>query len=643
MEKISYSLREIEALGTLKNKGKNWEGVCPICGHHHLSISKKDGLYYCFYCHQFKGQLKEFKKEVLRPMYNVHQVSKAGNGRVDNSTVAMIPTDYKQVAAEVMQPISIVTTREVLPEMVGRYIQSIGISRKTLADMKVGYTTGDLCYVNYINQLPVNVKYRSLTAKSFHQESPTTPCAPYNIDCINPLLVEEEQIERLIITEGEKDAMTLHEAGYRYVVSIANGASTDVGKCFEAFADWLTQVKRVIVCGDTDRPGRELQANLVRYFGSKSMTVVMPSQCKDISDVAKTYGIDGVRQVIEGATTVGGNSVQHIDDLAEEIFCNLQGNYDHGYDIGCGPLTDHVFHLTDIGGLVVITGKPNAGKTDFLDYVCASLIFKCNKHVSLCSFEMPDKVVHSVRYLRLAIGRTDLTRYQRNDLQPLIQHLGMHLTHINLNDEQPTPDNIIKCAETLMMDSPLEFLVVDPYLYLDLGTSMEFETNAIKRMLTRFQSWGRQHHVWVIIVAHPRKLTKISGTNRLEKVDMYTIAGSAHWANIADFILSISRYPELSNDDNAPSDPTRTATYTRLDVLKVRDQSQCSTGSVLYVRQSCGRYDERPNIDSITHPINPTIDNQVWNCGGSPLPVNGLYTPFGSPVIGGQKPPRGKD
>ena len=27
----------------------------------------------------------------------------------------------------------------------------------------------------------------------------------------------------------------------------------------------------------------------------------------------------------------------------------------------------------------------------------------------------------------------------------------------------------------------------------------------------------------------------------------------------------------------------------------------------------------------------------------SPLPVNGLYTPFGSPVIGGQKPPSGND
>lgn len=41
-------------------------------------------------------------------------------------------------------------------------------------------------------------------SKFWSQDSPTKPCAPYNIDCINPLLVEEETIPRLIIVEGEK-------------------------------------------------------------------------------------------------------------------------------------------------------------------------------------------------------------------------------------------------------------------------------------------------------------------------------------------------------------------------------------------------------------------------------------------------------
>ena len=61
---------------------------------------------------------------------------------------------------------------------------------------------------------------------------------------------------------------------------------------------------------------------------------------------------------------------------------------------------------------------------------------------------------------------------------------------------------------------------------------------------------------------------------------MYTISGSANWANLADFILSITR---INEPDRA---------FTRLDVLKVRDQELCRTGTVYYPRQPCGRYDE---------------------------------------------------
>ena len=118
-----------------------------------------------------------------------------------------------------------------------------------------------IAYVNYVNGQPVNVKYRSCDpsssgyTKCWSQDSPTTPCAPYNIDCINPLLVEEEIIPRLIIVEGGKDALTLMEAGYRHVISVPSGAASDLAKCFEAFIPWLDQVQDIVICGDSDLPG----------------------------------------------------------------------------------------------------------------------------------------------------------------------------------------------------------------------------------------------------------------------------------------------------------------------------------------------------------------------------------------------------
>ena len=84
---------------------------------------------------------------------------------------------------------------------------------------------------------------------------------------------------------------------------------------------------------------------------------------------------------------------------------------------------------------------------------------------------------------------------------------------------------------------------------------------------------------------------------------MYTIAGSANWANLADFIFSISR---INEPDRA---------FTRLDMLKVRDQDLCQTGTVLYVRQPCGRYDERESEEQIMAEMNGRMmahDQAPW-------------------------------
>lgn len=151
---------------------------------------------------------------------------------------------------------------------------------------------------------------------------------------------------------------------------------------------------------------------------------------------------------------------------------------------------------------------------------------------------------------------------------------------------------------------PLEYLYIDPYLFMEMNTAQgTTETQAIKSMLTQMQTWGRNNKIWVIIVAHPRKLAKLTGKNELEEIDMYTIAGSANWANLADFIFSISR---INEPDRA---------FTRLDMLKVRDQDLCQTGTVLYVRQPCGRYDERESEEQIMAEMNGRMmahDQAPW-------------------------------
>lgn len=235
---------------------------------------------------------------------------------------------------------------------------------------------------------------------------------------------------------------------------------------------------------------------------------------------------------------------------------------------------------------------------------------KTGRNVCYLSFEVPDKNKHMANLIRLMLGKVNTAAYTREQLQPIVSFLDGHMVHLDLHEVSPTPANIIERAERVKRAMPLKYLIIDPYLFMEMETGRyNTETQAIKGMLTQMQAWGRNNGVWVIIVAHPRSLKKLNGKNELEEIDMYTISGSANWANLADFIFSISRIEE----------PDRR--YTRLDMLKVRDQDLCRTGSVLFVRQPCGRYDERESEEQImTEMQGKVLDKDR-------LPWMGLVTP----------------
>lgn len=628
-----------------KISGKNFIAQCPKCGKKHLHISRTDGLYHCFYsgC-DFKGKLKDFWEERPRkddapfhaPSGNRASLpgkparSERGTGGNDMSEVPMIPDDYKKLPPEVFARIKPLTddpdTTDPDQLSARRYLTDQGISLQTAINARLGCLTHRcfgkeedgksagsmhpcIAYVNYLNGQPVNAKYRSCDpsaaapaatetatamekaagyTKFWSQDSPTTPCPPYHIDCINPLSISEETIQRLIITEGEKDVLTLNEAGFPYAISVPNGAASDLAKSFEAFVPWLEQVCDIVICGDSDLPGRTLVKRLTDYFGARCQLVRLPSNCKDISDALANYGVEVVREIIESARPQHTADIITVSERTDEILNVLNGRYDHGYDVGYGPLTDHVFHPTDQGGLMIVTGKPNSGKTDFLNDLTCRLMAKTGRYVCYLSFEVPDKNKHMARLVQLMLGKTNTTGYTREQLHPIVGFLDRHMVHLDLHEVPPTPDNIIARADIVRRNAPLKYLIIDPYLFMEVETGRySTETQAIKSMLTQMQAWGREHNIWVVIVAHPRKLGKLNGRNELEDIDMYTIAGSANWANLADFIFSISRITRQEGN------------YTKLDMLKVRDQELCQTGTVLFTRQSCGRYDERESEEQI--------------------------------------------
>ena len=275
--------------------------TCPKCGKRHCFIKVDNGLTHCWSCN-WSGYLEEMKSLLgkgsgkVNGNYYANAQKKQQDEHKAKDYVPMLPDDFREIDAETrswLYPIypfktqeeqqqfidhfhpanllsrhpksrPLITASELasLQGMVQRYIQAMKLSpdiivqegvmcawmKQTADDSKSEDPKGvemvpAIAYCNYLDGKIINVKFRSVQqhpvtgewSKLFCQVSPTKPCAPYGIDSINLLRPDAQPIRQLIITEGEKDRLTLMTCGFPYVLSIANGASTNIEESHEAF------------------------------------------------------------------------------------------------------------------------------------------------------------------------------------------------------------------------------------------------------------------------------------------------------------------------------------------------------------------------------------------------------------------------
>lgn len=482
-----------------------------------------------------------------------------------------------------------------------------------------------IAYCNYLDGKIINVKFRSVQqhpvtgewSKVFCQVSPTKPCAPYGIDSINLLRPDAQPIRQLIITEGEKDRLTLMTCGFPYVLSIANGASTNIEESHEAFDEWIQQAGEIIICGDTDRPGRRLVKLLIEQYQTRAKVTTLPQGKKDISEVYEAFGSREVQRIIAEAQGISDADIYDLSEHKEDILDIMMGNYDRGYEVGMGGLTDGIFHPTSEGGLIILTGRPNSGKTDFLNCLMAHLMYHNQKRVAFFSFEKPIKGKHVREIARIALGvrntedmdGAESPEEARQENRRVLDFLSEHMVDFDTKTRLPDSNYIIGMMEAMMnrKKQKIDYLVIDPYVFINMteGGSRATETEKVRLMLTKLQAWSRTRHIWTVVVAHPRIQYK-DGHEAFPPLDIYSVAGSAQWANLADFLLTVNRI----------SKPEEGKMFTIVEMLKVRDQEFCHPGKVYYVRQPCGRYDERESEnDCIAEAMQGKVlakDDEPW-------------------------------
>lgn len=108
-----------------------------------------------------------------------------------------------------------------------------------------------------------------------------------------------ENRERLIITEGQLDSLSVAEAGIENAVSVPTGAKgfTWVPYCF----DWVMQFNEIVVFGDHEKGHITLLDDISRRFDKPVRHVQEEDYlgCKDANEILQKHGPAAVRNAVK--------------------------------------------------------------------------------------------------------------------------------------------------------------------------------------------------------------------------------------------------------------------------------------------------------------------------------------------------------
>lgn len=367
-----------------------------------------------------------------------------------------------------------------------------------------------------------------------------------------PILFGMDQcdgFDRLIITEGQIDSLSVAESGINNAVSVPTGALgfTWLDNCW----DWVTKFQEVVVFGDCEGGKITLLDTLQkRLTGQKIKAVHIEDYLgeKDANDILRKYGKDAVKKAVENASVVPVAKIKELADVEAvdiyslpRVFTNI-------------PEIDRMIGGLYFGQVILLTGKRGDGKSTFMGQLIVEAIDQ-GFSVLAYSGELAD--YHFKRWIDLQCAGPDHIetvtnvygdenyRISADTIKQINSwYRGKAYVYDNnaVDDEM---DDLLVTIERAVCRYGVKLVCIDNLMTaMDIGMTDDIY-RAQSQFVKRLKKVAAKYDIAVILVAHPRK--QGGGSNQIENDD---IAGSADITNRVDVVLSYSRNGEKEKDES---------------------------------------------------------------------------------------------
>lgn len=429
---------------------------------------------------------------------------------------------------------------EPKPEAV-RYLNRRGISEKVIKRYQITVQTEHpnilvFPFLDAVGQMQF-VKYRKTDfnrEKDKNKEWCEANCKPILFgmaQCNN-------KFDKLVITEGQIDSLSVAEAGIENAVSVPTGAKgfTWIPYCW----DWINRFEEVIVFGDHEAGRITLLDELSSRLKCRVKHVLEEDYrgCKDANEILQKYGAEQIRVCIKNAVNVPIKSVIELSEVENVDIFKLPK-----LRTGIRQLDRLLYGGLPFGGVALISGKPGEGKSTFASQILINALYQGHKCFAY-SGELPNYLFRAWIDFQLA-GRNHITEYQNkwgdrnytlsdtNREMIADWYRGKCFLYDNRIVEGDEKESILKIVEEVVQQYGAKVILLDNLMTaLDLegwNTYDKYEKQSL--FVKRLSRIALKYNVLVLLVAHKRKNNfttnendEISGSGDISNLAMLTIA-----------------------------------------------------------------------------------------------------------------------
>ena len=345
------------------------------------------------------------------------------------------------------------------------------------------------------------------------------------------------KVQKLVIVEGEMDAMSVWEAQPGWaVVSIPNGAAS-AKKAIQHNYEWINYYDKIVLFFDNDQAGQEGAKQAASVLPPGKVFIGFLDDYKDASEALQDNNTEAIRAVC---------NYDHVQYKPEgiidaknllDVITTPSPAADHDYPFQ-GLQTK--LHGIRYGELVTITAGSGIGKSSFCRELATHLLDK-GERVGYLALEESNRRT-ALGLMSAHVGKS--LHLGEHDRQTLIEAYEDSLAKWDLylfdGFGSFDPDIIYNRIEYLAAGLDTKVIFLDHLSILLSGLDGD-ERRMIDTTMTRLRSLVERTGIALFLVSHLKRTSSDQNHEEGARVTLGQLRGSAAIAQLSDAVIGLER------------------------------------------------------------------------------------------------------